>query len=163
VTGTSAPRDSRRRALRAVLLCLSFLGFVVSLYLTIMHYRGIVPPCQIVRGCETVQTSRYSVIAGVPVALLGTAFFTVMFYLGIGLLTGPGATLVRAYKLLAYAGALAVIPLFLIQAILLKAYCSYCLATEVIMLALWVGSFWLTPGERPGDRGQGPDRASPKA
>jgi uncharacterized membrane protein len=51
---------------------------------------------------------------------------------------------VRVYKLLAFLGALAIIPLFLLQAIVLKAFCSYCLATEVIMLAMWIVSFFLT-------------------
>ena len=101
------------------------------------------------------QTSRYSVIMGVPVALLGTVFFTVMFYLGIGLLVDPSIMLVRVYKVMAYAGALSAIPLFLVQAILLKAYCSYCLATEVVLLSLWAGSFMLTPGQGNGAAADG--------
>ena len=59
----------------------------------------------------------------------------------------------RAYKVLAFVGALAIIPLFLLQAIVLKAFCTYCVATEVVMLLLWVASFLLvTPG-----RSEAPD------
>ena len=39
----------------------AYAGFVVSAYLTIVHYRGYVSPCYVVQGCETVQTSKYSV------------------------------------------------------------------------------------------------------
>jgi hypothetical protein len=47
------------------------------------------------------------------------------------------------YKVLAFLGALAVIPLFLLQAVALRAFCTYCVATEVIMLAIWIVSFLL--------------------
>ena len=127
----------------------AYAGFVISLYLTFVHYRGYVSPCYVVKGCEAVQTSTYSVILGVPLALVGTVFFGLMFYLGIGLLTGSRTWVARLYKVLAFLGALAIIPLFLLQAIVLKAFCTYCLATEVIMLVLWVVSFLLTtPGRR---------------
>ena len=63
------------------------------------------------------------------------------------------------YKVLAFVGALAMIPLFLLQAIVLKAFCSYCVATEVIMLSIWIVSFLLTTPETAGRsrRGGGPD------
>jgi len=100
-----------------------------------------------VRGCEEVQTSEYSVILGVPLALLGTMFFALMFYLGIGLLTSSRVLVVQVYKVVAFAGALAIIPLFLLQAIVLDAFCTYCVATEAIMLLIWVLSFVIrTPG-----------------
>lgn len=134
-----------------VLTAASYAGFVISLYLTFVHYRGYVSHCYVVQGCEQVQTSRYAAILGIPLALLGAIFFTAMFYLGIGLLTRSGVTLVRAYKVLAYAGALAAIPLFLIQAVLLRAFCTYCLVTEGILLTLWGVSFLLTaPGQGGG-------------
>jgi len=129
----------------------AYVGFVISLYLTFVHYRGYVSPCYVVHGCEQVQTSKYSVVLGIPVALLGTIFFGLMVYLGIGLLTGSRAALVRAHKVLAFLGALAVIPLFLLQAIVLRAFCTYCVATEIVMLSMWAVSFLLTAPVR--DRG----------
>ena len=96
-----------------------------------------------VQGCETVQTSEYSVILGVPVALGGAVYFGLLFYLTVGLLRSSAQWLVRAFKVLSFLGALAVIPLFLLQAIVLEAFCSYCLATEVLMLAIWILSFLL--------------------
>jgi uncharacterized membrane protein len=131
-----------------VLAGAAYAGFVISLYLTFVHYRGYVSPCYVVHGCEAVQTSKYAVVLGVPLALLGTIFFALMFYLGIGLLTGSRVLVMRAYKVLAFAGALAIIPLFLLQAIVLKAFCTYCVATEAIMLLLWVLSFLLAAPRR---------------
>ena len=104
-----------------------------------------------VQGCETVQTSKYSVILGVPVALAGAVFFGLLFYLTVGLLRSSAPTLVRVFKVLAFLGALAIIPLFLLQAIVLKAFCTYCIATEVLMLAIWVLSFLLAAPGRSGE------------
>ena len=144
---TDAESRAPRRWVPWLLAGAAYAGFVISLYLTFAHYRGYVSPCYVVQGCEEVQTSKYSVILGVPLALLGTIFFALMFYLSISLLTGTRVQVVRAYKVLAFLGALAIIPLFLLQAVVLDAFCTYCLATEVVMLLLWVLSFLLvTPG-----------------
>ena len=144
-SSSAVDRPKQRRWVPWSLLGASFAGFVLSMYLTLVHYRGYVSPCFVVHGCEQVQTSRFSVVLGIPVALLGTIFFALMFYLAIGVLTRSSSiTLVRAYKVLAFVGALAMIPLFLLQAIVLRAFCSYCVATEIIMLFIWIVSFLLT-------------------
>ena len=135
--------SGRRWVVPLILTATSYTGFAVSLYLTFVHYRGYVSHCYVVEGCEQVQTSRFAVIFGVPVALLGLIFFTAMFYLGIGVLTRSSVKLVRAYKVLAYLGALAAVPLFLVQAIALRAYCTYCVLTEIILLVMWGVSFLL--------------------
>ena len=54
------------------MIVLTVLGLVVAGYLTYIHYAGIKPLCGTNGGgCEIVQTSVYSKLAGVPVALIG--------------------------------------------------------------------------------------------
>ena len=145
-----AARSSSRRWVPWTLAAAAYAGLVISTYLTIVHYRGYVSPCYVVHGCETVQTSKYSVILGVPVALVGALFFGTMFYLAVGLLRSARVMLARVFRVFAFLGALAIIPLFLLQAIVLKAFCTYCLATEIIMLAIWILSFLLAAPRRSG-------------
>jgi uncharacterized membrane protein len=57
--------------LRTAAVAASAIGLGVAGYLTYVHYAGITPVCEIAHGCERVQTSRWSALAGVPVALLG--------------------------------------------------------------------------------------------
>jgi uncharacterized membrane protein len=58
--------------LRRTLLGLTLLGVGVATYLTYIHYAGIKPLCgRNGGGCEIVQTSEYSKLVGVPVALIG--------------------------------------------------------------------------------------------
>ncbi len=59
------------RALRITLIVLTLLGLVVAGYVTYVHYAGIKPACTAGESCTKVQTSRYSELAGVPVALIG--------------------------------------------------------------------------------------------
>ena len=137
--------DRTRRAARIALVALAFVGFLISFYLTVTHYRNAVPPCYVTSGCESVVTSRYSTILGIPLSLFGAAFFAIMFYLGISLTTGSNRVVIRAYDLLAFAGILAAIVLFLLQAVVLKAYCIYCLGTEAVALLIWAGSLVAAP------------------
>src|SRR5271169_4005730 len=59
------------RSLRITLIALSVLGLGVASYLTYIHYAGIKPVCTAGGSCLKVQSSIYSSLAGVPVALIG--------------------------------------------------------------------------------------------
>ena len=60
------------RVLLRVMIVLAVIGLADASYLTIIHYAGIKALCTSAHNsCQQVQTSQYSKIAGVPVALLG--------------------------------------------------------------------------------------------
>jgi uncharacterized membrane protein len=50
---------------------LAVAGLGVAIYLTVIHYAGINPACTAGQACIKVQTSQWSKLAGVPVALIG--------------------------------------------------------------------------------------------
>lgn len=55
-----------------VMIVLALIGLGDATYLTVVHYAGLTVVCSgSGNPCETVQTSKYSFLAGVPVALLG--------------------------------------------------------------------------------------------
>jgi uncharacterized membrane protein len=56
---------------RVAAIVVAVIGLGIATYLTVVHYAGDAPVCAIAHGCETVQKSDYSTLAGVPVALLG--------------------------------------------------------------------------------------------
>ena len=43
------------------------------------------------------------------------------------------------------------VPLFLLQAVSLRAYCSYCVATEALMLFLWLAGLRLGSSAEEGE------------
>lgn len=57
--------------LRRAVLVLGLVGLGIASYLTYVHYANVKALCEIAHGCERVQKSEWSKLAGVPVALLG--------------------------------------------------------------------------------------------
>jgi uncharacterized membrane protein len=127
---------------RRLAALLALLELIVAAYLEIERARGRNVACPIGGGgCETVQHSRYSKLAGVPLPLLGLAGAATMF--ATTLLRDPRAR--TAAFVLAVAGALFSLYLAGLQAFEIHAYCAWCLASAVIWIALAVttGIAWL--------------------
>jgi uncharacterized membrane protein len=59
------------RTLRIALIAITVLGVALASYLTYIHYAEIKPICTAGNACIKVQSSVYSKLAGVPVALMG--------------------------------------------------------------------------------------------
>ena len=74
-TNTAVPR---------VLAALATLGLAISAYLSWTKLNGIIPPCLPGGGCETVASSPYSAVAGVPVAVFGVGYSAVVLALALG-------------------------------------------------------------------------------
>lgn len=66
------------RITRIVMIVLSFVGIGLASYLTYIHYSGSQVICTS-DACELVQTSVYSKLAGVPVALMGLIGYVLIF------------------------------------------------------------------------------------
>jgi uncharacterized membrane protein len=117
----------------AAIVCCA-LGIAIAGYLTYVHYAGISPVCEIAHGCEKVQTSKWSEVAGVPVALLGllgyAGILAALFVPGEnGLLAAAGQAIV-GFGFSAY---LTYREIFTIDAI-----CIWCVASAVLMAVLAV-------------------------
>ena len=72
-----------RRRQGAVLVGLAIVGILIAGYLTATKLSGEIPVCGPLRGCETVSTSPFSEIFGVPVALIGMGYSTVALVAGV--------------------------------------------------------------------------------
>ena len=133
---------SRSTILRRVMLGLAVIGFGVATYLTVVHYVGFqLLACSSAHGghssCQTVQSSQWSELAGIPVALLG-----LIGYIGIlGSLLAPDreesrlATLGLTLIGFAFSGYLTYRELYSIHAI-----CEWCVSSAVILTILFVCS-----------------------
>jgi uncharacterized membrane protein len=120
---------------RRLVALLALLELAVAAYLEIERARGRSVACPIGGGgCETVQQSRYSHLAGIPLPVLGLIGATVM--LATTLLRDPRAR--TAALVLAFTGALFSLYLAALQAFKIHAYCAWCLSSAVLWLALGV-------------------------
>lgn len=122
-------------------LILGFLGFLDATYLTILHYKNAIPPCTITNGCETVLTSKFAMLGPVPVALLGSLFYLSVIIICILLITNYKKAFLDAFYLFVGTGFIISIILLLIQEFLLKAFCQYCILSEIISTGLMLLAF----------------------
>jgi uncharacterized membrane protein len=103
------------------------------------HYLNLAPPCY-VGSCEVVLTSPYVVILGVPVAVWG-----VLYYLGVvgGLLWYMGTLDGRVLKLVLLATVVGLLfsgYFFALMAVVIRAWCQYCLLSGLVSLLLFMVS-----------------------
>ena len=127
------------RTLRITLLALTLIGLGVASYLTYVHYAGIKPACTAGESCTKVQTSQYSKLAGVPVALIGLIGYVTILasLLAPENETSRFATVVLTVVGFAFSAYLTGRELFSIHAI-----CEWCVSSAVIMTLLMCLSIW---------------------
>jgi len=123
---------SARLRTTAIACCLA--GMAIAVYLTYVHYAGVSPVCEIAHGCERVQTSRWSRLAGVPVAALG-----LVAYAGIlAALLAPGERARTVSAVLALVGAGFSAYLTYREVFSIHAICIWCVGSAALMTALAV-------------------------
>ena len=120
-------------------LCVAGIG--VAGYLTWTHLAGAEPYCGGSYSCADVQNSRYSEIAGIPVAVIGLAGYVVI--LALSLLRGRVNTEVDFYLPVLGFGAALIGVLYsayltYLEAFVILAWCYWCVASAVIIGAIWV-------------------------
>jgi uncharacterized membrane protein len=126
------------RKLRLTITALCVIGLGVASYLTYIHYAELRPVCTST-SCFKVQTSVYSKLAGVPVALMGL----------IGYIAILGSLLVRETDTTRFATAAFTLMGFGFSAYLtyrelfsIHAICEWCASSAVIMTIMTCLSVW---------------------
>ncbi len=115
----------------------ALVGLIDALYLTVQHMAGQSVPCSVTGGCEEVLTSRFSVVASIPLAAFGAAAYFSVFSLST--LAAFGYR-IAGKLLLPLVGAMVLVSawLFYLQAYVIRAFCQFCLLSAAITIALAV-------------------------
>ena len=118
--------------LRLVAVVAGLAGLALSVYLSALHYQGVVPGCPTTGpiNCDAVLSSRYAVVAGtsVPTSALGIAWFAVSTALWI-------AGWRRATYAWSGIGLASVTVLVFMEIVLVGAICLWCTAVHILVLA----------------------------
>ena len=148
----TAARSGRPRAGSApawTAFVISVLGTAISAYLTYEHFTASTTLACSDSGtinCLKVTTSRWSEVAGVPVAVAGLAFFLAMM-----LLCAPGRFaadlgLLRLVGVLV--GTVTVLWLVYVEIFLVDAICLWCTAVHVLTVLLLATVLWWRESDR---------------
>ena len=136
------------RLLRVSLGVLALAGAAVSAYLVWVRGTGAELACS-TGGCQTVQSSAYAELLGVPVAVLGLAAYLLVGATAFA--AGPAAKAVGAS--IALAALLFGGYLLMIQLAVLEAVCDGCLASDTITGMLAAVALLRLRGGRVGEAG----------
>lgn len=123
--------------LRAAIALLSLAGAAIAAYLVYTRYSGASIFCQ-TGGCETVQSSSYAEVAGIPVAVLG------LFGYAAILITAavPGTTSAALGVMFAVVGVAFGAYLLYAQLVLIDAVCQWCVANDVVISLVALACLW---------------------
>lgn len=138
----SSSESNRIAWLPVIAAVVALVGLADSVYLTINHLTATPVPCSIISGCETVLTSPYAEVAGVPIAAFGALAYFAAFSLAILAAFGNrlmwtlfGIQVVLMSAFTAW--------LVYLQAFVIQAFCQFCLlsaATTFTLLILFLAS-----------------------
>ncbi len=120
---------------------ISLLGLFLGIYLTMYHYGMVGSLACGVSSCETVQTSRWSMFLGLPVATWGAGFYVVMLCLtfaGLHERFVDSRGLATSTFVLACCGVVFTAWLNYLEAFVIHAWCEWCLGSAAMVLILFV-------------------------
>jgi uncharacterized membrane protein len=143
-------------ALRIALGVVAVAGLAVSGYLTAIRAAGDDPVCVIGGGCQTVQQSEYSELAGIPVAVLGLVAYATLLVAAV--LPGPLGRALGLFTAVVGVGFSAW--LTYAELVLIDAVCAWCVSSAVLITLALILTAWRA-ARAGSDPGGSEDRSSP--
>ena len=118
----------------------AILGLLVAIYMTIYKLTSNDSMCLGLGGCSIVNASGYSEVNGIPVAAVGVVGYVAilaLFYLERqpGFFQTNGSMLMFGITL---TGFLFTVWLIFVEVALLKAYCPFCITSQVAMTIIFI-------------------------
>lgn len=126
--------------LNKALLVLVVIGLLVSVYMTIYKFTDNDAMCVGSGDCKTVNASRFSEINNIPVALVGVGGYAAILAMlllekRVDFLRKNATMILFGFSLL---GFLFTLYLVYVEVAILKAYCPFCVASQVTMTLIFI-------------------------
>ena len=125
-----------------LIIVFAFIGFADATYLTVKHYQNVIPPCTI-GGCESVLSSVYAEVFGIPVALFGAVYYLIILLLTFISIDAKREIFLRIALLLSVIGLLSSIWFSFLQIFIIKAFCLYCALSAVTSVSIFIISLYV--------------------
>ena len=128
------------KRLSQLALILTILGLLVSIYMTIFKITNNTKMCIGSHGCSIVNSSRYSEVNGIPVAVLGVVGYAAILAVLLlerrpGFFQQNGTLLFFGLSL---TGFLFTLYLIFVEVALIMAYCPFCLTSQAAMTLIFI-------------------------
>jgi uncharacterized membrane protein len=116
---------------------LALVGLAIAAYLLAVRLLGEAPACGLIQGCETVASSPYATVLGVPVALFGVGFSMVLAAASVVWWRRADRRALYAAYGLGLAGIIAVAYLTYLELFVIEAICIWCATYGATVVAGW--------------------------
>ena len=128
------------KRLKQIITALAVIGVLVSIYMTIYKLTDNESMCIGSGGCSVVNSSRYSEVNGIPVAVLGILGYAAILALlfleqRTGFFRENGTMMLFGVTL---TGFLFTLYLIYVEVALIKAYCPFCLTSQAVMTLIFI-------------------------
>ena len=128
------------KRLSQLAIALTILGLLVSIYMTIYKITSNENMCIGSKDCSVVNASRYSEVNGIPVSVIGMAGYAAILAV-LWLERKPGffqrnGTMI--FFALSVTGFLFTVYLIFLEVALIKAYCPFCITSQVAMTLIFI-------------------------
>ena len=128
------------KRLSNIAIALTIVGLLVSIYMTIYKFTDNEKMCIGSGGCSVVNSSRYSEVSGIPVAVLGVGGYAAI--LAVLLLERRNKFFEQNGTMLFFGlsitGFLFTVWLIYVEIALIKALCPFCLTSQAVMTVIFI-------------------------
>lgn len=128
-----------------ILAILDIFGLAIASYLSVVELGGGVPYCGVLHGCETVATSEYARIAGIPVAVYGVFLSVTLLILAFAWIRTDNPALLDVHYGLSLVGVIFEVYFIALQIFVIHAVCIWCtlyglslIARFFVAMAIWL-------------------------
>ncbi|MEM0201014.1 MAG: vitamin K epoxide reductase family protein [Candidatus Micrarchaeaceae archaeon] len=131
-------KNSNLKIIKNIMIILSIIGLIISIYLSIYHFLGVPLYCSTsgIINCNNVINSPYGFILGIPVSDFGVLFFLIELFT-IFLIKDSFA------KIFVNVVGIAFVAYFLYAEYSVGNICEYCTSIHIIVLILLILSIYL--------------------
>ncbi|MCJ7710651.1 MAG: vitamin K epoxide reductase family protein, partial [Chloroflexi bacterium] len=130
----ATPGRAARGPFGLPLIAVTLAGLAASGYLTLVRLAGEAAVCGPSKGCETVATSEYSVVLGIPVAVMGVLFSLAVLACAVTWWRSADRRALLLAYLLLLVGTLAVAYLTYLEVFVIHAICLWCVSYAVAVV-----------------------------
>jgi uncharacterized membrane protein len=138
-----------------ILVVLDVIGLLVAGYLSVVELGGGVPVCGPLHGCETVATSQYARIGGIPVAVFGVVLSLVLVTFAVAWIRTDDPILLDLHCGLSLIGVVFEVYFLTLQVFVIRAVCIWCTLYGLTLVARFgvALAIWLRQGRLTARRG----------
>lgn len=127
----------RKRIVLVAIVLLAIVGLADAVYLAVKALSGEAVTCNVVEGCSVVLNSAWSQLVGVPTAVYGIGYYSVLVFFSGAYAWWRDHIVLQSLAVVATLGFIASGWFVYLQLSVIGAICEYCILSAVLTTAIF--------------------------